>query len=122
MFMSNSFKTLLLLLVFGLMFSITSSCKCCHKKETVKTETVKAETVANSDFVTGTVKKLPKFVGSCAWVIETADGKHFEARDVPREFFVDGLKVKFKYTVLEGFMSKCQTGTMISVSEIQKLP
>jgi hypothetical protein len=120
--MNNSFKTLLLLLCLGVLFSSMNSCKCCHKKETVKTETAKAETAANSDFVTGTVKKLPKFVGSCAWVIETADGKRFETRDVPQEFFVDGLKVKFKYTVLEGLMSKCQTGTMIRVSEIKKLP
>ena len=120
--MNNSFKAFLLFLCLGIMLSVMSSCKCCHKKETVKTETVKTETVANADFVTGTVKRLPKFVGSCAWVIETADGKRFETRDVPQDFFVDGLKVKFKYTVIEGLMSKCQTGTIIRVSEIQKLP
>lgn len=119
--MSNFIKATLLLICLGIMISVESSCKCCHKKETAKTETAKVETVAGADFVTGTVKKLPKFVGSCAWVIETSDGKRFETRDVPQEFFVDGLKVKFKYTVIEGLMSKCQTGTIVRVSEIQKL-
>lgn len=120
--MNTFYKTFFLLAALSFIVSVNSSCKCCHKKEVSKTEVVKTESTATPDFVIGTVKKLPKFVGSCGWVIETADGKHFETRDVPPEFFVDGLKVKFKYTVIEGMMSKCQTGTLIRVSEIQKMP
>lgn len=120
--MNKSLKIIILFLSVGFVISAISSCKCCHKKEAVKTETVKTEAVSNADFVVGTVKRLPKLIGSCAWVIETADGKRFETRDVPQDFFVDGLKVRFKYTVIEGLMSKCQTGTIIRVSEIQKLP
>ncbi len=110
-------KTSILIIIIGMM-TISYSCKCCHKKNTDK-QTI--TTSVDNEYVTGVVKKLPNLIGACAWVIETSDGKRFETRDVPQEFFVDGLKIKFKYTVIEGLKSKCMTGTIIKVIDIQKI-
>ncbi len=98
--------------------TLSISCKCCHKKATEKQNIT---TNSDSEYVIGVVKKLPNLIGSCAWVFETADGKRYETRDVPQEFFVDGLKIKFKFTVIEGLKSKCMTGTIIKVIDIQKI-
>jgi hypothetical protein len=117
--MNSMIKTSLWVIMIGLM-TVSYSCKCCHKKSTDTTkETVATKT--DGEYVTGAVKKLPNLIGSCAWVIESTDGKRYETRGVPDEFFVDGLKIKFKFTVIEGLKSKCMTGTIIKVTDIQKL-
>lgn len=108
--------SILLVLTFVSFTSMVStSCKCCKANK-------KAETTSTTEpYTEGVVKRLTSLIGSCAWVIQSTDGKQYETRDVPPEFFVDGLKVKFKFTVIEGLMSKCQTGTIIRVTEIKKL-
>jgi len=115
--MNRILKATILLAFITLLSSSLISCKC-HHKSGIITETGSKN---DNSFTIGVIKKLPKFVGSCAWVIETADGKQYETRDVPTDFFVDGLKIKFKFTLIEGLMSKCQTGTIIRVTEIQKI-
>ncbi len=91
------------------------SCRCCKKNSTKET------TENDQPYTEGVIKKLPNIIGSCGWVIQTNDRKQYETRDVPEEFFVDGLKIKFKFSLIEGLMSKCQTGPIIRVTEIKKL-
>jgi len=114
--MNRIFKTLLLISLIGFLSYSLTSCKCCHKN-CKKTETTKQE---ENPYTFGTVKKLPNIIGKCAWVVETDAGKRFETRDMPQDFFVDGLKIKFKYSVIEGMMSTCQVGTIVRVSDVSK--
>ena len=113
--MKRIVSTLMILSFITLTSTVSTSCKCCKASK-------KAETTTKSEpYTEGVVKRLTSLIGSCAWVIQSTDGKQYETRDVPAEFFVDGLKVKFKFTIMEGYVSKCQTGTMIRVTEIIKL-
>lgn len=106
-------KTNLTLLILVLIASLSfSSCKCCKKTDKAKTDKVMTQ---------GTVKKLPNMVGACAWVIETAEGKKYEPKDLPADFLVDGQKIEFTFDVLTDMKSKCMTGTLIRVTEVKKM-
>ncbi len=103
-------KVTILILVLIASFSF-SNCKCCKKTEKAKMDKVMTQ---------GTVKKLPNMLGSCAWVIETADGKKYEPKDLPSSFLVDGQQIEFSFEVIENMKSKCMTGTLIRVTEAKK--
>jgi hypothetical protein len=115
--MNRILKITFSFVLIGLISTSIISCKCCHKNSNKTTEVSKSD----AGYTFGTVKKLPNLIGQCAWVIETSDGKRFETREMPQDFFVDGLKIKFKYSVIEGLKSQCQTGTIVKVSDAVKI-
>lgn len=102
-----------LVLVFSFLVFVSllsTSCGTCNKVKLQEGE-FKAS---------GMVKKLPNLQGSCAWVVETKDGKQYQALELPREFLVDGQKIKFHYVPVPDMRSKCMTGDIIKITHVKK--
>lgn len=87
-----------------------SSCKC-KKNQTQANST--------SNYVEGTVKKLPDLIGQCAWVIELKDGTRLEPRELKEEYFIDGKKIVFEFEELKDLKSKCMTGKIVKIINVR---
>ena len=53
--------------------------------------------------------------------IEADDGSHYDPRNLPSNFMIDGLRVKFTVKILPGLMSFHMWGTIVEIISIKKL-